>query len=544
MPKPLTNKEYRELVALAYDGKIKPLEKYAGSTTKIEHKCCVCFNVWEVAPTALVSRKQKGVPLLKVGCPLCGKAENIKSNTGKSGTTTLSEDDWLDRLHRKSKKEDQPKIKIVGKYKHGNADTKFKCLSCLSTFNTTPLLLLQRKHLCSCYNKRLRKNNVIDKKLGKTLRFLYKELNFNLFQLSKFSGLSETHIREYASTKGWINKEVNAFKTDRNHRTMLLEAEDSNDKRAYIKNARRLTSIILNKYKHIIDPDAKLDSGYELDHMLSLHDAFTKSKKGPIDLKIVCHPANLNVITAERNRTKGSTSEGVSTLKDRIAEFDKKHGFVKFPKHFRYDYRKPDLDLSKVDGLRVLGFDPGTANFGVSASTLYGTDSIRCVEVHESSMIENPVVDFTEDMYEQYTKFTREIRSYINTYKPHIIVVERFASRGLKGKTIELVSLMIGAILATAYACKDEGDFILVKPVMPASWKNQVNRIYSIQELYDTFKSHKVVAHKVDAALMSMYLFPSKQNPYSFLANKTKREKWINEVINSAQTFPAYVFRQ
>ena len=193
--------------------------------------------------------------------------------------------------------------------------------------------------------------------------------------------------------------------------------------------------------------------------------------------------------------------------------------------------RSGTTNISKEEGLRVLGFDPGTVNFGVAASTVYGTDSIERISVSEITMLENPMTDIAPDMYEQYAAFAAEIRSYIDTYDPHVIVVERFASRGLKGKTIELVGYMIGAIIAVVESYREKGKHIVLRPVMPASWKNQVNRVHDLDYLYKGFKTKKVVPHVVDAALMSLYAFPAKENPYLFLTNSAKRKQWIKSML-------------
>lgn len=531
MPAALTQKEYKKLIKAAYGDTIKVLGTIQGVNVPVKHKCTVCDFKWDTNPMTLVSRKRMGIKLLKCGCPNCGKQANISSNTGKSGTTTISEKEWNIRLADKKSEIVQPKIKLISTYKTGNTKSDFKCMNCNSEFSTTPLLLLARVYNCDCANPRLRKNFTFSKSEVKYIKHLYKKLKFNWYQISILTGYSESVLRHHATELGWIETKTNVFKRDRKHRLLRLQQRDTIEKKAYIVNARRLTQIIYNQYQHILDPEKLKGSGWELDHMLSINDAFCKSSKGPINLKIVCHPANLQLLTTKSNRKKGSSSTGVATLTQRIAEFDAIHGAVEFPEQLRYDYRLTPISKNE-QGLRVLGFDPGTVNFGVAFSKVLGSDSIEHIEVSELAMLENPMTEITYDMYEQYAAFSAEIRSYIDTYDPDVIVIERFASRGLKGKTIELVGFMIGGIIAIVESYRAKGKHIVIRPVMPASWKNQVNRVFDLDYLYKGFKTKKVVPHVVDAALMSLYAFPSIENPYKFLENNIKRKQWITSMLN------------
>lgn len=534
MPAALTQSEYKKLLKAAYGDTVFVIGKVAGAGKKILHGCAKCGNEWEVAPTALVSRKRKGVPVLKCGCPLCGKEQNRISNTGKAGTTTLSEEEWRIRLADKPTNVPQPKIELLSEYKTGNTVCDFKCTSCSVEFSTTPLLLVQRVYNCECANPNLQKNIQLSKSERAFIKRLYTKASMNIFQICTLTGYSESFIRRLGSADGWIRKERNVFKRDRKHRQLRLQQRDSLEKKLYTHNARRLTQIIYNRYVDILDPDRLKGKGFELDHMMSISDAYCKSSKGPISLRVVCHPANLQMLTLKANRNKASTSEGVSTLKQRMVEFESTYGPVDFPSEFKYDYRlTPKLDTE--DGLTVLGFDPGTVNFGVAVSKIFGCDSIERINVLETAMLGNPLTDIVADMQSQYASFSAEIRSYIDTYDPDVIVIERFASRGLKGKTIELVGFMIGAIIAIASSYNEKGKHIIIRPVMPASWKNQVNRASDLDYLYKGFKTKKVVAHKVDAALMSLYAFPSKENPYLFLTKPSKRKQWIKSMLDAAK---------
>lgn len=67
--KKITNNKYRaEILKLGFE----PLEEYAGTHTKIKHRCLTCENIWSVRPSSL----KNGQP-----CPNCGNKK--RSNNRK-----------------------------------------------------------------------------------------------------------------------------------------------------------------------------------------------------------------------------------------------------------------------------------------------------------------------------------------------------------------------------------------------------------------------------------------------------------------------------
>lgn len=518
-PKPKYNpKEYASIISKVYEGKVIVVDPYVRQQTQILHRCNECLTEWRVSPSSLLT--PNGAKKAAFGCPNCCKGNITK--------VALSEESFRNQLHGRKYADGiiQPDIKVSGEYRGINIHMDFECLDCGSTDKVTPKALLNKKYLCTCVNGR--SADSIRSKESRRLSYLYKKAFLNIDQLSALAGYSTAILRTVGERDGWIAKQKNRFKADRLHRRQKFITSDFTDrKKQYNRHARNLTRIISDEYAHILDPDDKRGKEFSLDHMLSIHEAYVN---GPADLRFICHPANLQLLSTKENLEKRTASVGVDTLKARIKSFEKKHGKVKFPKQFRYKFEHAAPDLSGEGGLRVLGFDPGTANFGCFAGLLVGEDNLRYAEAYESHMLVNPLTDMTRIM-EDRVRFRNEIVSYLEEYQPHAIVIERFMTRGLKGATIELVNMMIGIITSILMDYEEQGKFVYLKIVTAASWKNQVNRIINLDTLYAVCRKRGVVDHKLDAALMSMYSFPTKGNPYEFLANKTSRNSFLRSLV-------------
>ena len=103
------------------------------------------------------------------------------------------------------------------------------------------------------------------------------------------------------------------------------------------------------------------------------------------------------------------------------------------------NYELPKGSYSK--GLRVLSFDPGTVNMGVSCVELRnGRLHVLC-----SAVLNYPIHDIPL-LSQQRLDFINEVQAWITCFKPKGIVAERFQSRGLRGSTVECVSMMLGML--------------------------------------------------------------------------------------------------
>lgn len=151
-------------------------------------------------------------------------------------------------------------------------------------------------------------------------------------------------------------------------------------------------------------------------------------------------------------------------------------------------YQLPSIQKSKYK--RILGFDPGTKNMGISCVELRGS---KC-HVLANATMEHPLHDIKAFM-NQRDAFLSEVQSWIDLFDPQAIVAERFQTRGLKGPTIELVSMMLGIL----------GMLGLPVLFVPAVvWKNKFQKRFycDLREMYGQIST---TPHQLDASLIGCY---------------------------------------
>jgi hypothetical protein len=143
---------------------------------------------------------------------------------------------------------------------------------------------------------------------------------------------------------------------------------------------------------------------------------------------------------------------------------------------------------------RLLALDPGSTNMGIS---ILAVNEDRKVKVVANSIITKPVHDlvcFNESRFE----FLAEITRWIELYDPQVIFAERFQPRGIKGKTVEAVNLMIG-MLSGKY---EDLDFMLVTA---GTWKNAFHRRFKNHSLDHLYKLTRTTPHALDSILLGLY---------------------------------------
>lgn len=149
---------------------------------------------------------------------------------------------------------------------------------------------------------------------------------------------------------------------------------------------------------------------------------------------------------------------------------------------------------------RVVGLDPGSANFGISLVDMeVSTGAIRPVR---TSLLKSPVRSLARGLPAQVAEFVKEMDGWLLESGAHGWVAERFQSRGLMGATVELVTFMCG-VMAAHYR-------LPYKLVTAATWKNQVNRKIaggwsSFDGLDTAYKWAKIQPHQLDSALIAVY---------------------------------------
>ena len=116
--------------------KVKILEPYVNSTTKLNCECKICGNVWKAAPNHLLQGK---------GCPACSIKKS--SNDRRYSTEQYSE----------KMKKINPNINIIGEYVNSKTKILVRCSVCDNTWEATPSSLLSGTGCPKC-SKRYRRN--------------------------------------------------------------------------------------------------------------------------------------------------------------------------------------------------------------------------------------------------------------------------------------------------------------------------------------------------------------------------------------------------
>lgn len=175
--------------------------------------------------------------------------------------------------------------------------------------------------------------------------------------------------------------------------------------------------------------------------------------------------------------------------------------------------------------ITILALDPGTHNF--AASILRGClrkDQLA-VQIVGTKMI--PTIKDMKDAQSQHNRFISEIVELYNDYGFSYIVAERYQTRGIKGKTVECINLMLGIIL-------NEFSDLDISFLTASTWKNRYNNNLDLNDLYEDLKEaesdKKVVdrktVHELDCSLLGVYrLCAAFGKPYFENISTYKREQ-------------------
>lgn len=152
--------------------------------------------------------------------------------------------------------------------------------------------------------------------------------------------------------------------------------------------------------------------------------------------------------------------------------------------------------------MRILSGDPGKVNFALSVIDM----ADRRLDILGTRMLGSPVRTLKVDTREQVSLFLAELDELWETYGPFDgCCFERFQTRGLCGDTIESISLMLGVL--SMWCLEKE---VPIRLITASQWKNQLNRVVNLKELY---KEHKLTSkkslkaiHEFDALLIGLYM--------------------------------------
>ena len=526
MPSLITHEEY---VAWLRDHfpSVVLLEPYGGAMAQQTYFCTEHKLEFSSSRNNFQIQFKKG----KAGaslCPLCVQARRPVGVVRVKKSAHIDPAQIQDMLDGKFGK---GRITLTGKYRGKANVTTFKCSRCGATQKSKPAVVLARVYACSC--ERTLALIPFARLSDREKTFLcmgYTALHLSVHQLSTLTGVAVSTVRVVLRHCGVYGR---ANSTNGKRRTL----ETSNlwvavDFRTYKRFAMKLMGHMYRAYSDILDPDGLRGRDYHVDHRLSCRDAYLKYTT-PLPLDVLNHPANLKLLPSAVNISKSHRSSvTLAKLKLQIKKFEARHGVVTFPEHLQLKFTQRNTVVShSTRGLRVLGFDPGVANFGVFGGVLHGVKSIKRVSPIVSTMLRNTIRSLTGDFSDNLSAFRSEVENHIRRVNPDVVVIERFQSRGLRGPVVELVSFMIGAISGIVARMEEElGHHIVLKVVVASQWKNEVNRSFGLDTLYSQLKPTQY--HRLDAFLMSMVGFPSEGNRYSAFT-KDRQQKIVNFIAEN-----------
>lgn len=166
--------------------------------------------------------------------------------------------------------------------------------------------------------------------------------------------------------------------------------------------------------------------------------------------------------------------------------------------------------------LNFVGSDPGDANYGYSVVAIEKKRKLH-VDILEVGMFTSVINNLTDkeskppkskrrkrtpmvlnkpfpDQLQEYLDAWDDI---IGRYNPVKFSSERFQARGLRGRSIECVSMMNAAMCTKAML-----GGIAFEVFTAATWKNQVNKIETLDSIY---AKTDLPNHSVDACFITIH---------------------------------------
>lgn len=175
-----------------------------------------------------------------------------------------------------------------------------------------------------------------------------------------------------------------------------------------------------------------------------------------------------------------------------------------------------------IKEMTVLSMDPGTQNFGLTVSKLSGNGYLKKITPLHSRLVINTVQGINKNSPVSNLDFLlQEVNRLISEFKPEMVIIERYQSRGFSSSNNEIINLTIGYLL---YQLRFNPIVKLGKLLPPSTWKNKVNQIFDLKEAYKEAEKY-IAIHQLDCTLMSMYLFNNNKNPYLSLKSKAARTR-------------------
>lgn len=169
----------------------------------------------------------------------------------------------------------------------------------------------------------------------------------------------------------------------------------------------------------------------------------------------------------------------------------------------------------------VLAQDPGSRNYAISVIQGAVVRGKLKIKIRESFLLQTLVQQLKDPelLYEEKVAYEKSLRALIKTHKPQALVFERFMTRGIRGATIEYVSVMLGVLAGLTR--------LRVHAIPAVTWKSQVKK-WGI-DLESIYAGTKTTPHQIDATLMGVWLLVKLLQPKVVQINKRRLLKAIEK---------------
>lgn len=151
--------------------------------------------------------------------------------------------------------------------------------------------------------------------------------------------------------------------------------------------------------------------------------------------------------------------------------------------------------------MKILGLDPGSTNTGWCCLNVNRSEEGLDIQLVDFGKLVYPVRDMKGDISPHVKAFKSEIMRIKKKTGCTHLYAERFQTRGIKGKTIEAVSLMLGVLTQCSW---EYYEFITA-----GTWKNAYNRQAgkktALIETYAKTKAAGIEDHETDSCLISEF---------------------------------------
>lgn len=120
------------------------------------------------------------------------------------------------------------------------------------------------------------------------------------------------------------------------------------------------------------------------------------------------------------------------------------------------------------------------------------------IALHSNAVLSSPIKGLTKDLHGKRTAFLDELEMWVERYQCKAIIAERYQNRGIRGTTVEEVTLMLGFVI-------ERFSHLKVKLITAATWKNDWHRKHPDEDLKELYKVCQTAPHQLDATLIGFY---------------------------------------